>query len=85
VVAVAKRDLEPGETLGGIGSADYYTYIYGVDEARDMLPMGLAEGARTTRAIPRGDVIRREDVEQARGTFVGSLRQLQESALGWEG
>ena len=85
VVAVAKRDLEPGETLGGIGSADYYTYIYGVDEARDMLPMGLAEGARTTRALSRGDVIRREDVEQARGTFVGSLKQLQESALGWEG
>ena len=51
VVAVAKRDLEPGETLGSIGSADYYTCIYGVDEARDMLPMGLAEGARTTQAI----------------------------------
>ena len=54
-------------------------------EARDMLPMGLAEGARTTRTVKRGDVIFRADVEQASGTFVGSLRQLQESALGWEG
>jgi predicted homoserine dehydrogenase-like protein len=84
VVAVAKRDLEPGETLGSIGSADYYTCIYGVDEARDMLPMGLAEGARTTQAIKQGDVIRRLDVEQASETFVGNLRQLQESALGWK-
>ena len=85
VVAVAKRDLGPGETLGSIGSADYYTCIYNVAEARDMLPMGLAEGARTTRTVKRGDVIFRADVEQASGTFVGSLRQLQESALGWEG
>ena len=84
VVAVAKRDLEPGETLGSIGSADYYTCIYGVDEARDMLPMGLAEGARTTQAIKQGDVIRRLDVEQASETFVGNLRRLQESALGWK-
>jgi predicted homoserine dehydrogenase-like protein len=84
VVVVAKRDLEPGETLGGIGSANYYNCIYGVDEARDMLPMGLAEGARTTQAIKQGDVIRRLDVEQASETFVGNLRRLQESALGWK-
>lgn len=85
VVAVAKRDLEPGETLGSIGSADYYSYIYSVAEARNMLPIGLAEGAQTTRSVKRGDTILRADVEQAHETFVGSLRRLQESALGWKG
>lgn len=85
VVAVAKRDLEPDETLGGIGSADYYSKIYNVDEAREMLPIGLAEGARTTRPVKRRDVIHRAAVEPAHGTFVGDLRRLQESALGWGG
>jgi predicted homoserine dehydrogenase-like protein len=83
VVAVAKRDLEPGETLGSIGSADYYSCIYSVSEARDMLPIGLAEGARTRGRIEQGDIITRESVELAEGTFVQSLRRLQETALGW--
>jgi predicted homoserine dehydrogenase-like protein len=48
-----------------------------------MLPMGLTEGARTRQAIKQGDVTRRLDVEQASETFVGNMRQLQESALGW--
>lgn len=85
VVAVAKRDLEPGQTLGGIGSADYYSCVYSVAEAREMLPIGLAEGARMTQPVKRGDVVYRAGVEQASGTFVGDLRRLQESALGWEG
>jgi predicted homoserine dehydrogenase-like protein len=83
VVAVAKRDLKPGEPLGSIGSADYYSCIYKVSEARDMLPIGLAEGARTTSSIEQGDVITRASVELAEGTFVQSLRRLQETALGW--
>ena len=83
VVAVAKRDLEPGETLGSIGSADYYSCIYGVSEARGMLPIGLAEGARMTSPMKRGDIITRASVELADETFVQSLRRLQETALGW--
>ena len=82
VVAVAKRDLKPGETLGSIGSADYYSCIYSVSEARDMLPIGLAEGARTTGPVEQGDIITRASVELAEGTFVQSLRRLQETSLG---
>lgn len=82
VVAVAKRDLEVGEELGGIGSADYYSYVYKASEAREMLPIGLAGGARTTRPVSRGEVIRRSGVELAEGSFVVSLRNLQEAAAG---
>ena len=82
VVAVAKRDLEPGEELGGIGSADYYGRVYKVSEAGGMLPLGLAEGSRVTRAIGCGEAITRTGIEPAEGSFVHSLRLLQETAAG---
>lgn len=84
VVAVAKRDLEAGEKLGGIGSADYYSYVHKVSEAGDMLPMGLASGARLTRPIARGETIPRSGVELTEGSFVVSLRRLQEASLAGE-
>jgi predicted homoserine dehydrogenase-like protein len=84
VVAVAKRDLEANEKLGGIGAADYYGYIYAAEEARGMLPLGLAAGARVTRSVKRGDPIPRSDAELAERNFVVSLRRLQEAALAKE-
>jgi predicted homoserine dehydrogenase-like protein len=81
VVAVAKRDLDAGEKLGGIGGADYYGTVYAVSEAEGMLPLGLAAGARTTRPVPKGTVISRAGVELAENSFVVNLRQLQDAAL----
>ncbi|WP_207956257.1 NAD(P)H-dependent oxidoreductase [Rubrobacter marinus] len=81
VVAVAKRDLVPGEKLGGIGSADYYGGVYNVAEAEEMLPLGLAAGARVTRPIQKGSVVPRSGVEMAGDSFVVDLRRLQDAAL----
>jgi predicted homoserine dehydrogenase-like protein len=81
VVAVAKRDLAAGEKLGGIGSADYYGGLYPYSAAREMLPLGLAAGARTTRPVEKGEVIPRAGVELREGSFVVNLRRLQEAAL----
>lgn len=81
VVAVAKRDLSAGEKLGAIGSADYYGGLYPVLEAEEMLPLGLAAGARTTRPIEKGSVIPRAGVELAESSFVVELRRLQDVAL----
>ncbi len=81
VVAVAKRDLDTGEKLGGIGGPDYYGWVYKVSEAGGMLPLGLAAGARTTRPVPKGSVISRTGVELAENSFVVNLRQLQDAAL----
>lgn len=80
VAAVAKRDLEAGVKLGGIGSADYYGWTYKFSEARGMLPIGLAEKARTTRPVKQGEVITRAGVELPEGSFVESLRRLQETS-----
>jgi predicted homoserine dehydrogenase-like protein len=84
VAAVAKRDLEPGDKLGGIGSTDYYGCVYAATEAKEMLPLGLAAKARVKRPVERGDVILSEDVELAEDSFVVSLRHLQEAALAKE-
>jgi predicted homoserine dehydrogenase-like protein len=84
VVAVAKRDLAAGERLGGIGSADYYGFLYAVPEAQNMLPLGLAPGARLRYPVERGGVIPRPAVELPEGSFVASLRQLQEASLSGE-
>ncbi len=81
VVAVAKRDLDAGEKLGGIGGTDYYGTVYSVPEAEGMLPLGLAAGARTTRPVGKGSVIPRTGVELAENSFVVTLRRLQDAAL----
>ena len=61
----AKRDLDAGEKLGGIGGPDYYGTVYPVSEAAGMLPLGLAAGARTTRPVSKGEVVSRAAVELA--------------------
>jgi predicted homoserine dehydrogenase-like protein len=81
VVAVAKRDLDAGEKLGGIGGADYYGTVYPTSESREMLPIGLAAGARTTRPVLKGSVISRAGVELPENSFVVNLRRLQDAAL----
>lgn len=78
VVAVAKRDLTPDERLGGIGSADYYGYIYPVASATGMLPLGLAGNARLLRPVKTGEAIPRDAVELAEGSFVAALRRIQD-------
>jgi predicted homoserine dehydrogenase-like protein len=81
VVTVAKRDLDAGEKLGGIGGPDYYGTVYPVSEAAGMLPLGLAAGARTTRPVAKGSVVSQAGVELAEDSFVANLRRLQDAAL----
>ncbi|WP_182086766.1 homoserine dehydrogenase [Aureimonas sp. ME7] len=56
-IAVAKRDLAPGEVLGRIGETQYRGFAMTWGEARAVggLPLGLAEGARVTRAVKAGE------------------------------
>ena len=80
VVAVAKRDLSVGEKLDGIGSGDYHGWLYAASEAMDMLPLGLAAGARITQKVTRGQAVPRSGVELAPDSFVASMRRLQETS-----
>ncbi len=81
VVAAAKRDLQAGETLDGIGF--YMTYGLaenaGVARAEGLLPMGLAEGCHLKRDIPKDQVLAYADVDVPAGRLSDRLRGEQEA------
>jgi predicted homoserine dehydrogenase-like protein len=59
VGARAKRDLAPGETLDAIGQYCYRGFALSRTDAIALsaLPLGLAQGARVTRRIARGEYL----------------------------
>jgi predicted homoserine dehydrogenase-like protein len=83
VVATAKRDLKAGEVLDGLGG--YMTYgqceAYESARAEDLLPMGLAAGARLLRDLPKDAVLTRRDVVLLAGRLVDRLRAEQDAAF----
>lgn len=64
VYAYAKRDLEAGETLDGIGGYCCYGMIENTNEQGDQpgVPICLIEGAELTRDVSRDEKIRASDV-----------------------
>jgi predicted homoserine dehydrogenase-like protein len=64
VCAVAKRDLEVGETLDDYGMYMTYGEAVNVEEMSDgrFLPEGLVEGCRVTRAVKKDEVLTYDDV-----------------------
>lgn len=82
VVAVAKKDLIPGERLERIGGETHLGVIerHELARAEQMLPAPLAEGATVTRPVARGEVIRYSDVSLPDTPLV-TLRGLQDR---WE-
>ncbi len=80
VLTVAKKDLEPGELLDGVGGFCAYGLIDNAESAREVraLPMGLSEGARLVARVPRDQVVTYGDVELPAGRFSDTLRQEQE-------
>jgi predicted homoserine dehydrogenase-like protein len=75
VVAVAKRDLEAGETLDGVGGFTCYGTIENTATARGdgLLPMALSEGCRLRRAVSRDEAVALEDVDLPAGRLADSL------------
>lgn len=65
VITAAKIDLEAGATLDGLGW--YMTYglceTYKTTRGENLLPMGLAEGAKLKRDVPKDAVLTYADVE----------------------
>jgi len=65
VMATAKRDLAPGETLDGEGGFCVYGRLAPAADslARGALPIGLAHGAKLLRSVKAGEVVTWDDVE----------------------
>jgi predicted homoserine dehydrogenase-like protein len=81
VFAVAKRPLKPGDVLDGIGGSTFYSLIDTYDVARKegLLPVGLAPGARLTRAVDIDQPITIEHVEPREPSTILNLRRLQDA------
>lgn len=78
-VAFAKRDLKAGETLDGIGGFACYTLIENYDVSRKLnaLPMGVSEGCRLTRDVPKDQIVTYDDVALPEGRLCDKLRKEQ--------
>jgi predicted homoserine dehydrogenase-like protein len=83
VVTTAKSDLATGTCLDGLGGYSCYGQSENADVARAerLLPMGVAEGCRLRRDVPRDQVLTYEDVELPPNRLVDRLRAEQEAAF----
>ena len=68
------------DELDGIGGYTLYGLCENADAtaAERLLPLGLAEGARLLRDVPRDDVLTLDDVALPPGRLVDRLRAEQE-------
>ncbi|OGW52734.1 MAG: NAD(P)-dependent oxidoreductase [Nitrospirae bacterium RBG_13_43_8] len=79
VVATAKIDLKTGQVLDGIGHYMTYGQCENSDavNAQNLLPIGLAEGCRLRRDIPKDKVLTYDDIELPRDRLCDRLRSEQ--------
>jgi predicted homoserine dehydrogenase-like protein len=79
VLTMAKRDLKTGETLDGIGGFTCYGVLENAPLSRsgNLLPMGLSEGCRVIRDIPKDRALSYDDVELPPGRLCDELREEQ--------
>lgn len=75
VVAVAKRPLRPDDVLDGIGGFTCFGVCENAEVVRmeNLLPMGLAEGCKIKRDVPRDQTLTFDHVELPQGRLVDGL------------
>ena len=76
-IALAKRDLAPGDRLGRIGEEDYRGWAVTWDEARrsGSLPLGLAESAKVLKPIKAGEALTYENCTPDDSMVVTQIRR----------
>lgn len=79
VVCIAKRDLQAGQKVGGIGSADWLGKIYTYTQAKEKkaIPIGIAAGGVVTRDVTKGELLTEDNFAPDASTFIYELRQEQ--------
>jgi predicted homoserine dehydrogenase-like protein len=79
VITAAKRDLQAGEVLDGIGGFASYGLLENADVCReeDLLPMGLSQGCRLVKDVPQDQVLTYTDVDLPPDRLCDRLRAEQ--------
>ncbi len=86
VVAAAKADLAAGAVIDGMGHYMTYGLAEDAEEAHAgrMLPVGVAEGCRLVRDVPRDTVLTYDDVALPPDRLIDALRREQDEVFfGW--
>ena len=83
VGARAKRDLAPGETLDAIGQYGYRGFALSCVDAvaLDALPLGLAQGARVTARVAKGEYLTYANCEPDASQRIVQVRRLQDERV----
>jgi predicted homoserine dehydrogenase-like protein len=83
VMTVAKRDIKAGEVIDGIGGFTCYGMIENSNTCKteNLLLMGLSEGCRLKRDIPKDQAITNEDVEFPEVRLIDKLRSEQDASF----
>lgn len=86
VVATAKVDLAASDTLDGMGGYSTYSLAENADVAarEQLLPIGLTEGIRLVRDVPKDQVLTFADVELQGERLCEQLRAEQDVEFGRE-
>lgn len=81
VITFAKRGLEAGQSLDGIGGFDCYGMIINRKEKSDWLPIGLSEFTRMKHSVGKDEPLRWSDVELIESNFLIDLYHQQDTRL----
>ena len=76
-VAVAKRELAPGDSLGMIGESDYRGFAMTWQDARrrGAIPIGLAERAKVLKPVKAGEFISYDNCVPDDGMVITQIRR----------
>lgn len=77
-ITIAKRDLKAGETLDGIGGFNQLGQLETAQNAKGLLPIGLAENVRLKRDLKKGDPIPEDAVELNESSLLVKLWREQQ-------
>jgi predicted homoserine dehydrogenase-like protein len=83
VCAVAKKDMQPGETLDAIGEYCYRAWIMTAPEAHsaEAIPCGLLQGGSVTAPIRKGELITYANAAVAPGSRIAEMRARQDKLV----
>ncbi|MFM9976261.1 MAG: NAD(P)H-dependent oxidoreductase [Beijerinckiaceae bacterium] len=83
VGAMAKRDIEAGETLDAIGETCYRGFALSRADAisKNALPLGLAHGAKVLRPITKGTLITAADAMPDKTLRIVAVRKAQDAMV----
>lgn len=83
VCALAKRDLQPGDTLDAIGEYTYRAWAMDAVQARaaNAVPCGLLEQARVTAPVRKGELLTHANTAVDAASRIVELRRRQDQLV----